>query len=477
VLETLIENFSLIATLYVLNYGLAAVCAAREIMISRTSQATIAWLLSLALLPFPTTIVYLVVGWKLFDTMADEKLRSGRSWRVSRAEQLRIVDLESSHEWPVLTKVAELPFLYGNAANLLIDGEETFGSILDGIARAERYIYIEFYIIRDDDLGRRFADALIERAHAGVEVYLLYDDAGSFWLPRRYIRRLRAAGIRVYSFNHRHSFLRIYGPTRINYRNHRKILVVDGEEAWVGGHNVGDEYLGKDPKFGRWRDTHVHLAGPSALACAAVFREDWYWSVGEELSHPPPDDIRTPGEEPILVMPTGPADALEDCSIAFTEVIARARERLWIVSPYFVPGIETTTALYAAALRGVDVRILLPERPDHMLVWLASHAHADQMVRHGIKVYRYEGGFLHQKVILCDDQLAGVGTVNFDARSFAINFEVTLWFTGPVMIERIKAMLDVDLESSRLTTAIALRKRNFLFRLACQGARLFSPIL
>src|SRR5690606_2418098 len=152
-------------------------------MISRTSQATIAWLLSLALLPFPTSFIYLMVGWKLFDTAADEKLRSGRSWRVSRAEQLRIVDLESSHEWPVLTKVAELPFLYGNAANLLIDGEETFGSILDGIARAERYIYIEFYIIRDDDLGRRFADALIERAHAGVEVYLLYDDAGSFWLP------------------------------------------------------------------------------------------------------------------------------------------------------------------------------------------------------------------------------------------------------------------------------------------------------
>lgn len=475
--RTFVENFSFIATLYLANYVLAAVCAVREIMNSRTSQGTIAWLLSLALLPFPTTFIYLVFGWKLFDEYAESQTHSGRAWRLARSEDLRIVDSATGDDWPVLTRVAELPFLYGNAATLLVDGEETFASILDGISRAEDYILVQFYIIRDDDLGRRFADALIERAQAGVRVYVLYDDVGSNALPRAYKRNLKDHGIRIFSFNQRHPYLRFYGLTRINYRNHRKNVVIDGREAWVGGHNIGVEYLGQDPKFGRWRDTHVHVSGPAALACVLMFREDWHWATGEELPARYPSEIPTPGDQPILVMPTGPADTLEDCAIAFTEAISRARERLWIVSPYFVPGIEVQTALYAAAMRGVDVRILLPEKADHMLVWLASYAHADQMVAHGIKIHRYEGGFLHQKVILIDDQIAGVGTVNFDYRSFNINFEVTLWFTHPAMIANVEAMLATDFESSRLTTEKNLQRRSFLFRLACQGARLLSPVL
>ncbi|WP_404404258.1 cardiolipin synthase [Pelagibacterium halotolerans] len=472
-----LDNFSFIATLYIANYGLALICAVREIMNSRTSQGTIAWLLSLALLPFPTTFIYLIFGWKLFDDYAETQTHSGRGWRPARSQELRIVDQGTGSDWPTLTNVAELPFLFGNAANLLIDGEETFASIFDGIARAKDYILVQFYIIRDDSLGQRFADALVARAQAGVKVYVLYDDAGSYRLPERYKQRLRAAGIDIFSFNHRHPFLRFYGPARINYRNHRKVVVVDGKEAWIGGHNVGNEYLGLDPKFGRWRDTHVHVRGPAALACALVFMEDWHWATGAELPLHFPRDIPTPGNEPILVMPTGPADTLEDCSIAFSEVISRARKRLWIVSPYFVPGIEIQTALFAAAMRGVEVRILLPEKADHMLVWLASYSHADQMGAHGIKVYRYGGGFLHQKVILCDDEIAGVGTVNFDYRSFNINFEVTLWFTGPDMIRNIAAMLETDFEESLLTTEQNLRQRNFFFRLACQGARLLSPIL
>ncbi|WP_196258243.1 cardiolipin synthase [Pelagibacterium limicola] len=472
-----IENFSFIATLYILNYGLAAVCAVRELMNSRTSQGTIAWLISLLLLPFPTTFIYLVFGWKLFDDYAESQTHSGRSWRLAHSEDLRIVDAETAKEWPVLYRVAELPFLYGNAVSLLVDGEDTFASILDGIARAQDYILMQFYIVRDDDLGKRVADALEARARAGVKIYFLYDEAGSHQLPGSYKRRLKDAGVNIYSFNHRHPYLRLFGLTRINYRNHRKNVVVDGREAWVGGHNIGVEYLGRDPRFGRWRDTHVHVAGPAALACALMFREDWHWATGEELPARYPSEIPTPGDQSVLVMPTGPADKLEDCSIAFTDVISRARERLWIVSPYFVPGIEVQTALFAASLRGVDVRILLPEKADHKLVWLASYAHADQMVAHGIKVHRYEGGFLHQKVILVDDAIAGVGTVNFDYRSFNINFEVTLWFTGQKTIENVKSMLEVDFASSRLTTEENLKSRSYLFRVVCQGARLFSPIL
>jgi cardiolipin synthase len=184
-----------------------------------------------------------------------------------------------------------------------------------------------------------------------------------------------------------------------------------------------------------------------------------------------------PGEQAVLTMPTGPADRLEECAIAFTDVIAQARKRLWIVSPYFVPDLDTRTALYGAALRGVDVRILLPHKPDHIMVWLASNAHANTMIEHGISVYRYSAGFLHQKVILMDDRIAGVGTVNFDNRSFNINFEVTLWFTHQQMIGDVTGMLETDFGLSRKMTVEEVAKEPFVKRFIGQAAKLLSPIL
>jgi cardiolipin synthase len=336
---------------------------------------------------------------------------------------------------------------------------------------------VQFYIVRDDALGKILADKLIARAQAGVAVFLLYDDIGSYGLPKAYVARLRAAGIRVSGFNHRHPFLRFYGPTRLNYRNHRKIVVADGLEAWVGGHNVGIEYLGQDPRFGRWRDTQVAVKGPAALACALVFREDWQWATGEELPPVIPDVIPTPGDQSVLVMPSGPADRLEDCAIAFTDVISRARQRIWIVSPYFVPDLDVRTALYGAVLRGVEVRVLLPKKPDHLLVWLASNAHANAMIEHGVAVFRYQDGFLHEKVILIDDEIAGVGTVNFDNRSFAINFELTLWFTSRQTIADVEAMLTIDFSNARQTPAEQVANIPFPVRFIGQAAKLLSPML
>lgn len=472
-----IEHFDILAWLFAANFVLALICAVREVMYSRTSQGSIAWILSLLMLSFPTTFIYLVFGWKLFDSYALIQNHSGRRERARRADEHGITDLDSNQDWPVLTQVAQLPFLRGNEARLLIDGQATFASMFQGIGRAQRYILVQFYIIRDDALGREFADLLIARARAGVKVRIIYDDVGSAWLPRAYVARLREAGIEVSAFNQRHKLLRLYGPTRINYRTHRKVVVVDGREAWVGGHNVGVEYLGQDPHFGHWRDTHVHVRGPAALAIALIFREDWEWATGEILPAALPERFDSPGEQPILVMATGPADAIDSCAIAFTEVISRARERLWIVSPYFVPGLDVQTALFAAALRGVEVRILIPRKPDHRLVWLASTAHAHHMVHRGIKVYRYSTGFLHEKAILVDNEIAGVGTVNFDNRSFNINFEATLWFTHPDMIRAVEAMLEDDFRASRLTTREDIERVSWGLRFISQGARLFSPIL
>lgn len=476
ILRAFQADLLVIAAILAANYALALVCAVREVMNSRTPQGSIAWLLSLLLLPFPTALLYLVFGWKFFDDYAIDRIRHGRTLRPVRARDLALIDSEADARWPVLTGVAELPFLGGNSVELLIDGEATFASILAGISEARAYVLVQFYILRDDRLGRELADRLIERARAGVRVYVLYDELGSTGLPKSYRQRLRAEGVKIAAFNQRHRVLQFYGPARMNYRNHRKIVVVDGKAAWVGGHNVGVEYLGES-RAGPWRDTHVKVEGPAALGCVLVFREDWEWATGEVLPSDPPEIIETPGDQPVLVMGTGPADRLEECAIAFTDVIAQARERLWIVSPYFVPDTDVRTALYAARIRGVDVRIMLPEKPDHLLVWLASTAHADAMVEHGIAMYRYTAGFLHQKVVLMDDALASIGSVNFDNRSFAINFEITLWFPHKATVSAVERMLLADFERCRLVTREEVAARSVVSRVITQGARLFSPIL
>ncbi|MBJ3785533.1 cardiolipin synthase [Devosia sediminis] len=476
-LRAVAADLHIVALIMGLIYLLAIVCAVREILNSRTSQGSIAWLLSLILLPFPTVFLYLIFGWKLFDDYATERMQNGRAERPLRAKDLALIDRETDAKWPVQVHVSELPFLKGNDVELLIDGKATFDSIFAGIEAAKEYLLVQFYIVRDDRLGHELAKRLIAKAKAGVSVYLLYDDIGSTGMPKRFRKELREAGVKVSSFNRRHKFLRIFGPTRINYRNHRKIVVVDGKHAWVGGHNVGVEYLGEDPKFGHWRDTHVRVSGPAALGCALLFREDWEWATGERLPNSPPPELETFGDNSVLVMGSGPADKLEECAIAFTDLIGRARERLWIVSPYFVPDTDIRTALFAARLRGVDVRIMLPDEPDHKLVWLATIAHADSMVQHDIAIYRYTDGFLHQKVVLMDDAMATVGSVNFDNRSFAINFEITLWFTDQTTIGNVEAMLLEDFNACRLVSRSEVETRPWPLYLGSQAARLLSPVL
>ncbi|MEQ1770127.1 MAG: cardiolipin synthase [Devosia sp.] len=476
-LQGLIPFQGIIFWLYLANYVIALGFVFSEIRHSRTSQGSIAWIISLLILPFPLTLLYAIFGLKLFDDYAALQTHSGRVLRKVRTAKTRILDQPSAEDWPVLVNVSQIPFLKGNDVELLIDGDETFDSIFKGITAAQETLLVQFYIIHDDELGREFATRLIERANAGVKIYLLYDDVGCFWLPRAYKKRLRDAGINIHGFNHRHRFLRFLGPTRIQYRNHRKIVVADGKEAWIGGLNVGDEYMGRSKRFGRWRDTHVRIKGPAVLAADLSFREDWQWATGEEIKGINAS-TEVAGDQTVLIMPTGPADKLESCAIAFDDVIGQSKERLWIVSPYFVPDTSMETALYAAALRGVDVRILIPEVPDHLIVWLASIAHAYRMIEHGISIYRYPSGFLHEKVILVDDRIGGVGTVNFDNRSFRINFEVTMWFTHERMIGDIEKMLKKDFAAAKKVDLDARGVRpGPVMSFMTEAARLLSPIL
>ena len=268
-------------------------------------------------------------------------------------------------------------------------------------------------------------------------------------MSKSYISALRDGGIDIRPFNTRQGNSNRF---QINFRNHRKIVVADGKVAFVGGHNVGDEYLGHNEEFGRWRDTHVKVEGPVALAVQLTFVEDWNWAAGNFLTNLNWKPQRAANDNlKALCLATGPADRFESCSLFFLHSINSAQKRLWIASPYFVPDEQTVSALTLAALRGVDVRILLPEKADSLLVHLSSFSYLRAAEKAGIKIYRYTDGFLHQKAMLVDDDTSAIGTANFDNRSFRLNFEITLLFKDANFASEVEVMFEQNGSVKELT--------------------------
>ena len=275
-----------------------------------------------------------------------------------------------------------------------------------------------------------------------------------------------------------------FGSTRgsgnrfqLNFRNHRKIVVVDGVEGWIGGHNVGDEYLGRDPEIGPWRDTHLRVAGPAALGLQVSFLEDWSWATGQSLFPRLAWQPELRGESAVLVVPSGPADRLETASLLYQQAIQAARQRVWIASPYFVPDDGVLSSLHLAALRGVDVRLLVPDRSDNRIVDAAAWGFFGPLLGSGIAIHRYQGGFLHSKHLVIDDRLTGVGTANLDNRSLRLNFEVAAVVADEALAAEAAAMFERDLARSRPMTIEEVRARSYSRRLFTRAALLFSPIL
>lgn len=460
---------------------LGLITAVHAIMTVRTAQGAIAWFFPLVLFPPAALPAYWIFGRNRFLGYLQPR-REGKS-AVHRqvAEALEQYRHEfgatlkgDAARFKVCEKLAGLPFVSGNEVELLIDGQETFDAIFAGIEAAEEYILAEFFIIHDDRLGREFQQRLIAKAHEGVRVLLIYDAVGSHSLPTEYIRGLTEAGAQVLPFRTTRGWRNRF---QLNFRNHRKIVVIDGKQAYVGGLNVGDEYMGRNEKFGPWRDTHLKMRGPAVASVQLAFAEDWIWSSnGQHIDgNWEPEQAADPGQD-ILVLPTGPADELESCGLAFIHFIQAARERIWIASPYFVPENDVIAALKLAALRGVDVRIMLPAKADHLLVYLSSFSYIETSELGGVKFYRYEPGFLHQKVVLVDDDFAAVGTANFDNRSFRLNFEITICGADKKYAADVEGMLARDFENSRLVTAGELHRRPFWFRLAVKASRLMAPL-
>lgn len=462
------KRSKLLFALFIILHIAGFLTSIRAIVDVRTSQGAIAWAISLNTFPSISLPAYWILGNSKFSGYV-----TARKAEVVEAQPImrQLMDdfikygLREEENTPralLIQRLAKMPFTKGNTAKLLIDGEETFDAIFKGIESAKKYILVQYYILKEDELGIKLQNALIKKAQEGVICLVIYDEVGSS-LSKKYREAFENAGIRIYAFNTRQGKGNRF---QINFRNHRKIVIADGEVAYVGGLNVGNEYLGLDPQMSPWRDTHVEVRGPVVQAVQLSFAEDWYWS---------PKQIPG-GTVTALSLPTGPADKFETATLFFLDMINAAEKRLWVASPYFVPDEQIVSALQSAALKGVDVRVIIPRNPDNILVGLSAYSYLPELERAGVKVYKYNEGFMHQKVVLVDDDTSAIGTANFDNRSFRLNFEITMAMRDKDFGKQVEKMLLDDLSRSTRVSAAVYTQSHFLFRLAVSVSRLMAPL-
>nr|WP_297457122.1 cardiolipin synthase [uncultured Halomonas sp.] len=458
-------------------YLAGVVSAVLALMSSRTSQGAVAWIISLVTFPYVAVPAYWIFGRPRFYGYVSARGERDTTLRRILLRYRPLIEpyLADSRHGSVraVEQLAMMPMTSGNRAELLIDGEATFDSLFAGIDAAESYILIQFFIVRQDRLGLELKRRLERQAERGVRVYFLYDEIGCHSLGDGYLDDLRHAGAEVSAFNSsrglRHRF-------QLNFRNHRKLLVVDGQTGWTGGFNVGVEYLGESPRHGPWRDTHLKLSGPSVLGLQEAFWEDWHWATGQVIELEWKPRITCVECQNVVIVPSGPADRQETASLLTQHAIHSAQHRLWVASPYFVPDQGVQDALRLAAMRGVDVRVMMPERPDHLLIFLSAFSFLPDMLRVGVRIYRYQPGFLHQKVMLIDDHSASVGTVNLDNRSFRLNFEITAFIPDKGFAADVQTMLERDFDSCREVTLEELQQRALWRKLVSRAAYLLAPI-
>ena len=464
---------------------LGLLSAPHALMSSRTSQGAIAWIVSLIAFPYLAVPAYWTFGRPRFEGYVsarrgeDSNLRRALEGTEALVTPFRARIPETRGGITAVERLARMPVLRGNETALLIDGEAVFASMLEGIQRAQRYLLVQFYTVRDDAVGRRFQEALIRKAHEGVKVHFLYDRIGSRGLPGEFTRRLEREGVEVEGFLSSTTWIRKRFRPRIqvNFRNHRKVLVVDGEEAWLGGLNLSEAYLGLDTKVGPWRDTHLRLKGPAALGAQLSFLEDWHWSAEHVLELDWTPRPAEGADEAVLILSSGPADPAETANLMIHHAIHAAAERIWIATPYFVPDQGLLGALELAGYRGVDVRILIPQHADVPLVHLAKYAALEPLLDAGVHILHYTEGFMHTKAFLVDDRAAGVGTVNLDNRSLRLNFEITALLMDRAAVGRVERMFEEDFRRAVPFTAEELAGRSFAARAAARAAYLLAPML
>lgn len=452
---------------------------------NRDPGRTIIWLLILGALPVLGALLYLVFG----RVVRKRKVFHRRTYGKNRLEQIlekeqnRIKNGGSGLESALLekNKLVRLllsdklaPLTVNNQTEVLTNGEETFKAIFNALEAARHHIHLEYYIFKDDNIGRDVQNVLIKKAGEGVKVRVLLDGLGSrtmFWR----VRDLKKAGVETEWF----APLRFPFLTRmLTLRNHRKIIVVDGRVGFIGGLNIGDEYLSRSERFGFWRDTFIRLEGESVQLLQKVFMRDWYYASRKKIHgrkyFPVPQQA---GNQLVQVAASGPDSDLEAVLQIFFVSMAGAEKSIYIETPYFIPDESTLMALKTAALSGVDVRVITQGIPDHQTTFWASRSYFEELLAVGVRIYQYQKGILHAKILIVDGQLGSVGSTNFDTRSFLLNFEISAFVYHSDLARRLEKDFYQDLNDSVEIIYEEFEQRPLSEKFKESSARLLSPLL
>jgi cardiolipin synthase len=457
------------------NAVITLVFIAWVLMIKDDSTSAVAWCLLIFFVPLLGAFFFYLFGYQHVDRPLDAP---GPPGQPAQAE----AEVLHAELHRVASRSGAYPMTLGNAVDFYHEGKPCFDAMLEAIRGARHHVHILTFIFQYDVLGREFLDLLLAKVKEGVQVRLLYDAMGSHRLKPRRLRDLLEAGGQACPFLPLNPFRR---HVQVNLRNHRKILVVDGQVGFVGGLNVGDEYLGRVARFGFWRDTHMRIRGPAVADLQRIFAEDWNFASGETLTQPNNDEAdklyfqpaAVNGPYPVQVVESGPDRDIKAIREVYFAAILKARERVWIASPYFVPDNGLRDALRLAGELGIDVRFLGQNHPDKWLPLFAARYYWNQVLASGVKVYQYTKGMLHSKVVLVDGEWASVGSANFDNRSLHLNFEVNCLIYSPQAVAELEAAFEHDLEDAIRLDRHVFARRPFAGRLLENACRLFSPVL
>ena len=469
----------IVGSLLFLLYGITIVGLVLVIIAeNRNPLKTIPWVIVLLLAPGVGLLFYFFFG----QDNRKQRIISRRTYKriMKMSQQRRLPQDSCAVPEPykplsrLLSNSNRSSLLYGTRITVYTNGADKFKDLLEEIQRARHHIHIQYYIFCDDEIGNQVKHLLIEKAKEGVQVRVLYDDEGCWNVKDRFFKEMKEAGIEV------HAFLRVAFPgltSKVNYRNHRKIVVIDGKVGFMGGMNLADRYA-KGSSWGVWRDTHFKFEGKGVHGLQSVFLIDWY-VVSKKLLN---EKIYYPaaaiyGDNIMQIATSGPVGQWRTLLQATIFMIANAKKYIYIQTPYFLPTEGLNQALQTAALGGIDVRLMLPKHSDTRTVNMASHSFIDEMVKAGVHVYFYQPGFLHAKLVVCDDALVSIGSANMDFRSFEHNFEINAFVYQKAFALRMKQIFLHDMRYCERLVPSRWLKRPRKQRLAESFMRLFSPLL
>ena len=470
-----LHSFWVTAKAYTWHFTVLYACVIGWIIFTegQNPDRTILWLLTLIFVPVIGVLLYVVIGPDMHN------LRNRRLFKPAKpaADRTPFTPDKRFLIGRLLHSSCGADLTVRNRLEVLVNGEATFGALKRELAAAKTYIDMEYFIIHDDVIGREVRDLLAAAAKRGVRVRVLCDAVGSWGLGAKFFKPLTDAGAEC------HQFMPVAFPLfrrQMNYRNHRKITVIDGHTAFTGGLNLGDEYLGRGP-LGFWRDTHVMVCGEAAAGLHRIFLHDWCVRTGQDFDKVCAYEPERPSKQfaklpilPMQVVASGVDNVWHSISQGYNAMISRARERVWITTPYLAPGHPIMTSLTSAALAGVDVRILMPSKKDHFLVFWGSRGNVESLLRAGVRVFMYKNGFVHAKTLVGDSDVCSVGTCNMDVRSLEINFENQLFIYDSSLNAIFAAQFETDMKDAEEVLLSVWERRPLWQKLLESFGRLYS---